>query len=122
MEKILLIDDERDALEVLEWVLLDQGYDVRAVTDASRAIEVGREFKPNLLVTDYFLRDDELTGLDIVRLLREDNPRLRAVLMTGMMVEDLRSELEAVGNVEVVRKPFDGSRIVAQLQQLMAAE
>jgi len=114
MERVLLIDDERDALEVLEWVLKDCGCEVRAETEAPKALELGRSFKPTVLVTDYFLRDD-LSGLDIVRLLREQDPNLRAVLMTGMMVEDLKGELEALGNVDVVRKPFDSAQLVSRL-------
>lgn len=114
MERVLLIDDERDALEVLEWVLKDCGCEVRAETEAPKALEAGRTFKPTVLVTDYFLRDD-LSGLDIVRLLRKDDPALRVVLMTGMMVEDLRPELDALGNVDVVRKPFDCMQIVSRL-------
>jgi two-component system OmpR family response regulator len=115
MERVLLIDDERDALEVLEWVLKDCGCDVRAETDAPKALEVGRSFKPTVLVTDYFLRDD-LSGLDIVRLLRKEDPGLRAVLMTGMMVEELKGEIEALGNVDVVRKPFDSTQLMSRLE------
>jgi DNA-binding NtrC family response regulator len=114
MEKVLLIDDERDSLEVLEWVLKERGCDVRAVTAAPLALEVGRTFKPTLLVTDYFLSGD-LCGLDIVRALRESDPELRAVLMTGMRVDDIKPELEAIGNVEVVQKPFDCDQFVAHL-------
>lgn len=115
MQRVLLIDDERDALEVLEWVLKDHGYEVCAVSEVSQALEVGRAFKPDLLVTDYFLRDD-LSGLDIVRELRLDDPKLRAVLMTGMVVEQIQPELDAIGNVDVLRKPFDCTQIVARLE------
>jgi DNA-binding response OmpR family regulator len=114
MEKVLLIDDERDSLEVLEWVLKERGCEVRSVSDAPLALEVGRTFRPTLLVTDYFLSND-LCGLDILRALRESDPDLRAVLMTGMRVEDIKPELEALGNVAVVRKPFDCRQFVARL-------
>jgi two-component system OmpR family response regulator len=114
MERVLLIDDEPDALEVLEWVLKDHGCEVQAVSEVPKALEVGRTFKPTVLVTDYSLHDD-LSGLDIVRLLREKDPELRAVLMTGMVVDDLRPELDALGNVDVVSKPFDYRKIVERL-------
>lgn len=114
MERVLLIDDERDALEVLEWVLRDRGCEVRAVSEVPRALEVGRSFRPTLLVTDYFLGDDR-SGLDILRELRQDDPTLRAVLMTGMTVSQLQPELDALGNVEVLHKPFDCEQIVSHL-------
>lgn len=114
MERVLLIDDERDALEVLEWVLKDRGCEVRAVSEVPAALEVGRCFRPTLLVTDYFLRDDR-SGLDVLRELRRTDPELRAVLMTGMTVEQIQPELDALGNVEVLHKPFDCQQIVSHL-------
>lgn len=114
MERVLLIDDEPDALEVLEWMLKDCGCEVRAVSQAPLALEVGRAFKPTLVVTDYFLRD-ELCGLDILRALREQDPELRAVLMTGMSVDGIQHELDALGNVAVIHKPFDSRQIMARL-------
>jgi DNA-binding NtrC family response regulator len=114
MERVLLVDDERDALEVLEWTLTDCGCEVRAVTEALDALELARSFKADLLVTDYYLGSD-LNGLDVIRILRERQPELRTVLMTGMRVEDLQSEINAIGGIDVVRKPFDCAQIVRLL-------
>lgn len=115
MEKILLIDDEPDALEVLTWMLTDRGYEVRAETQAEVALEVGREFKPDLLITDYYLRQGEMSGVDVIRRLRAQSPALRVVLMTGMPVDELRAELASVAPIEVLSKPFVWTDVVARL-------
>lgn len=116
MEKILLIDDEPDALEVLTWMLTDRGYDVRAETNAERGLEVSRTFKPDLLITDYFLREGDISGVDLIRRLRAQSPGLRAVLMTGMPLEELRREIESVAPVEVLLKPFVWDDVLARLR------
>jgi DNA-binding NtrC family response regulator len=114
MERVLLVDDERDALEVLEWMLTDRGYEVRAASEALDALELARGFTADVLVTDYYLGSD-LNGLDIIRILRERQPELRTVLMTGMRVEDIQSEIDAIGGIDVLRKPFDCAQIVRLL-------
>lgn len=115
MERVLLVDDEADALEVLEWVLLERGYEVRTSREPHDCIRVARAFKPTLLLTDYILCSD-LNGLDIARELRQNDPTLRVVLMTGLTLEDIRSEIEALGNVDLVHKPFDCDTLVSQLE------
>jgi DNA-binding NtrC family response regulator len=114
MERVLLVDDERDALEVLEWTLTDRGYEVRAAGEALDALELARTFTADVLVTDYYLGSD-LNGLDLIRILRERQPELRTVLMTGMRVADIQSEIDAIGGIDVLRKPFDCAQILGLL-------
>jgi DNA-binding NtrC family response regulator len=114
MGKVLLIDDEPDALEVLAWILSDHGCEVRTETQVSRALELGREFEPDLLITDYLL-NDEASGLDVIHELRKTNPSLRAVLMTGVPVGDLPPELPSAAPIEVLQKPFVWSDLSRQL-------
>lgn len=115
MEKILLVDDEADALEVLEWVLTDLGCHVRTARAGEEALDVGQWFRPTVLITDYCLTGD-VTGVDVIRTLRDEDPSLRAILMTGMMGEELHHELRTLGDIPVVRKPFSWDDIRELLQ------
>jgi DNA-binding response OmpR family regulator len=114
VERVLVVDDETDALEILAWLLTDHGCDVRTASDVEEAVAVGKDFQPTLLITDYLLRDDG-TGIDVIRDLRDSQPDLRALLVTGMDVAELRHELESIGNVNVLRKPFVWSDLRGQL-------
>lgn len=105
MERVLLVDDEVEALQILAWLIADHGCEVRTATNVEQAVSVGREFGPTLVITDYFLQDDA-TGLDVIRSLREIDAALPAVLVTGMDAATLRRELAAIANVAVLRKPF----------------
>ena len=115
MERVLLVDDETDALEILSWMLTDQGHQVRTAVDLEQAVTIAGEFRPTLLITDYLLCE-ESTGLDVIRRARELDADLPAVLITGMDVGQLRHECEAMGNVRVLRKPFGWSELRQQLQ------
>jgi len=115
MERVLVVDDEVDALEILSWLLTDHGCDVRTASDPRQAVSLGREFRPTLLITDYLL-SDAATGLDVIRELREQvDPALPAVLVTGMDPSLMRDELQALGNVEVLKKPFVWADLCARL-------
>jgi two-component system OmpR family response regulator len=107
---VLVVDDEVDALEILSWMLTDQGWEVRTASDVEHAVSVGRELRPTLLITDYLLRDSG-TGLDLIRELRREDPSLPAVLITGMDLTSLRHQLDELGNVNVLRKPFVWSEL-----------
>lgn len=124
MERILLVDDERDALEVLTWVLTDWGYSVETALTARDAIEVGLRLRPTVVISDYYLPSD-VTGLELMRTLRAKVPSFQAILMTGLPLEQLRRELGGFGEIKLVRKPFRWSefqklltvRPAPQLQQ-----
>jgi DNA-binding response OmpR family regulator len=105
VERVLVVDDEVDALQIMAWMLAEHGCEVRTATDVEQAISVGHDFHPTVLITDYLLRDDA-TGFDVIRDLRGTDPTLRAVLVTGMDVGQLRHELDELGNIRVLRKPF----------------
>jgi len=105
MERVLLVDDEAEALQILAWLIADHGCEVRTATTVEQAVSVGREFGPTLVITDYLLQDDA-TGLDVIRGLREADAALPAVLVTGMDASTLRRELSSLDDVTVLRKPF----------------
>jgi DNA-binding response OmpR family regulator len=115
MERILLVDDEVEALQILAWLLSDHGCEVRTATNVDQAVSLGREFGPTLVITDYFLQDDA-TGIDVIRSLREVDAALPAVLVTGMDASTLRRDLASIGDVTVLRKPFGWAELLPLLR------
>lgn len=114
MEKVLLVDDDPDALEVLDWTLSDWGFSVRTAASGEYALTLAESFEPAVLITDYCL-EGELTGVDVIRRLRGEIQGLRAVLVTGLPLERFRHELEGLDEVMVVSKPFRWSELCTQL-------
>jgi DNA-binding response OmpR family regulator len=114
LERVLVVDDEADALEVLAWMLQDFGCDVRTATRVEEALALGRAFQPTLLITDYLLCDAS-TGIDVIRQLRECDPNLRAILVTGLHGDQIRELLGELANVSVLTKPFAWTDLRGQL-------
>lgn len=108
MSRILLVDDERELLEIMAFALELHGHQVRSAeshAEALRALEAG---EVDCLVTDYRLPGDH-TGVDLIRQARSTLPNPpRAVLITGYT-----GAVEHQGLAEVIfHKPFDLGELV----------
>jgi CheY-like chemotaxis protein len=68
--KILVVDDEPDALEVLGFKLREAGYTPIFAKDGTRAIAIARDEHPDLIVLDLML--PEVDGLEVCKILRRD--------------------------------------------------
>ena len=69
-EKILLVDDEKDIADLLEEVLIQDGFrNIRKASTGMDALAVCREFQPDVMILDIMLPD--LDGLEVCRKIRE---------------------------------------------------
>ena len=103
--RILIVDDEPTYREYLERFLKRDGLDVRTAETGSEAIELAREFAPDILLADWMLRC-EMHGIEVGEALRAVRPDLRILLMTGFPTADLEAEAARVGIDGFLEKPF----------------
>ena len=114
--RMLIVEDEADALELIQWWTEGQGWDVRTAQRGQAAVEIGKAFKPDFLITDYFLQDD-VNGVEVIEQLRMSDPNLHCVLVTGLLGSSLKRDVHRLQNVPILAKPFDFHR----LEQLISA-
>jgi CheY-like chemotaxis protein len=110
MARILVVEDEPEALELLRYSLEGLGHEVLGAKNAQVALAIGRSFQPDVLITDYYLQD-QLNGLDVIEQLRTMNPKLRVILVTGLIKNALTEEIRRLHDVPVLTKPFDLKRL-----------
>lgn len=108
--RMLIVEDEADALELIQWWTEAQGWDVRTAQRGQAAVEIGKAFKPDILITDYFLQDD-VNGIEVIEQLRTGDPNLHCVLVTGLLGHSLKREVHRLQNVPILAKPFDFHRL-----------
>lgn len=124
-ERILVVDDEEDILELLQYNLARDGYAVTCVATGERALESVRKHRPDLVVLDLMLPG--IDGLEICRQLKGDAATrdLPIVMLTARGEEaDIVAGLE-LGADDYVTKPFSprvlSARIKAVLRRQTAA-
>lgn len=109
MPKVLIVEDEEDYREQIQTVLSWEGYEVRAAANGREAIDVGARFRPDVLVTDWMLRD-QIHGLQVIGALRLVYGGFRAILITAFASEDLKDEADVRRVHQFIEKPFDLDR------------
>src|SRR5450756_1222969 len=115
--RVLVVDDEPNLAEVMSSVLRHEGWDVRSAGTGMSAVRTGREFKPDAIVLDMMLPDFD--GLEVMRRLREDNPRVGVLFLTARdSVEDRIAGITAGGD-DYVTKPFSLEEVLARLRGML---
>ena len=104
--RILVVDDEPRYRAYLREFLGSQGHEVAVAGTGAEAIGIGIRFQPELLLTDWMLRD-HFHGLHISRALRAIDPRMPTILMTGYASEELRAEARKSRVFQFIEKPFE---------------
>jgi len=114
--RVLVVDDESRYRVHLKAKLASLGHEVAVAESGSQAIERGLHFLPNVLVTDWMLRN-HVHGLQVAEALRALDAGLPTILMTGFPSRDLRSQARDSRIVDFLEKPFDLSDMVAAVER-----
>ena len=94
---ILVVDDEDVLAEMVSMALRYEGWAVNTAADGAAAIAAARDVRPDAVVLDVMLPD--MSGLDVLRKLRADNPHLPVLLLTAKdALEDRIAGLTAGGD------------------------
>lgn len=105
MATILLVDDEREILELLELIIEEYGFQVLTAPNGAAALTLARQHKPSLVLTDLMM--PVMDGYAFVAAIQAD-PVLHAipvvVMTAGIMTDDRRTMLGPVQGV--IAKPF----------------
>ena len=101
---ILVVDDEIDVLEMIELGLRSAGYQMLTADSGERAIEIFEQQRPDLVICD--IKMPKMNGITTIARLREHDPGLPVVVLTGYLGPQTIEECEQLGGVELLRKPF----------------
>ncbi len=118
--KILVVDDEPDALEVLGFKLKEAGYTPIFAKDGARAIAAARDERPTLIVLDLML--PEIDGLEVCKILRRDpsTAMIPVIMLTARAAEMDRVLGLELGADDYVTKPFSPRELVLRIKKLLA--
>jgi two-component system OmpR family response regulator len=115
--RVLVVDDEPTLAELVTMALRYEGWEVRSAGNGLSAVRLARDFRPDVVVLDVMLPD--LSGLDVLRRLREHTPNLPVLFLTAKdAVEDRIAGLTAGGD-DYVTKPFSLEEVVLRLRALL---
>jgi two-component system nitrogen regulation response regulator GlnG len=114
MSKLLLIDDEEDVRYSLQRTLASDGIELATAASGEEGLKVIPKFKPDLVLMD--VRMTGMTGLETLRKIRQNDPKLLVILMTAYGTTQTAIEAMKLGAYDYLLKPFD----IAKLKELVA--
>jgi len=110
---ILVVDDETQITRVLRTTLNAQGYEIRVANDGETALEILKDFTPDLVITDLMMPN--LNGVELCRRLRKTSQV--PILVLSVRGEE-RSKVEALdsGADDYITKPFSTGELLARVR------
>ena len=106
---IVIVDDEQGILDVVSRLARRAGYDATTYSNGRDAIAADDTRRADLVLVD--LRMPEVGGLDVLRAIRDRNPRCQAVLMTGYASVETAVDAIKLGASDYLSKPLDFDRL-----------
>ncbi|MBA2491044.1 MAG: response regulator [Gammaproteobacteria bacterium] len=119
MKKMLIAEDEVHAREALAAFFESQGFEVRCASDGEQALNIGNEFVPDVLITDWLL-EGEFSGVGVARALAQAAPHTAIILVSGHPIAELRAitgDLEVEAYMEKPISLFDLNAVVERAAQ-----
>lgn len=117
--KILVVDDEPDVLQLVDYNLAGAGYEVVTSCDGVDALKKARAMTPNLIILDLMI--PELHGLEVCKLLRRDQntASIPIIMLTAKAAEMDRVLGLELGADDYVTKPFSPRELVLRVRRLL---
>src|SRR6059036_1917101 len=119
MPKILVVDDEPDAVELIDFNLKAASYEVVTAADGNEALKKARASLPDLIVLDLML--PEVDGLEVCKILRRDpaTKEIPIIMLTAKAAEIDRVLGLELGADDYVTKPFSPRELVLRVRALL---
>ena len=118
--RVLVVDDDQDSCDYIEKVLRKDGYKVSTLTDGRKVTEEMRKYDVHLAIID--LKMPEISGLDVLKLIREQDSDCAAIMMTGYATLDSAVSALRGGVVDYLKKPVKEEEILSSVRRALAAK
>ncbi|MBK7890867.1 MAG: response regulator [Bdellovibrionales bacterium] len=110
IHQIYVIDDEPDIMLIVTEFLSPRQYEVTAFNSAPELLEAVRTRPPLAVITDFKM--PEITGIEVVRAIREFDQKIRLAILTGFADKDLAIESLNSGVNDLIEKPVTAKKLL----------
>ncbi len=115
--RILVVEDEPLLRQLLTTALVGRGYRVVTASNGQEGLEKVQRGSHDVLLTDYHM--PLMTGLALIRALREQSLPIPTILMSSNTLEELALTAQDLDGIHFLRKPFGMSELYASVQRAL---
>ena len=117
--RVMIVDDDPDALALMENILTNEGYELIKVSNATEVGLKAAQLPPDLILLDFLM--PEINGFEVCQALR-DNELTRAILIMAVTCLSKEKDIEQIfasGADEYLAKPFRVDQLLEKVNDLM---
>ncbi len=119
-QKVLIVDDEKDFLDIIAERIRARGMDVSTTTSAEDALNMVAEESFDVVIMDFMM--PELDGFKALKLMKAKRPEVQIILLTGNVPDEKRIEARAIGALDVIEKPPDLKDLIQKIKKAKKAQ
>jgi len=119
MSDILIVDDERDIRELVSDILEDEGYATRKAANSEECMAAFEDARPSLLILDIWLKDSQMDGIDILKVVKRDYPEVPVVIISGHGNIEIAVAAIKQGAYDFIEKPFNIDQLMVVIRRAM---
>lgn len=120
-KKILVVDDEKDIVETLSFMMRARGYEVIEAYDGEEGLKLAKEQSPDLMILDVMM--PKINGYKIARLLKYDSKykHIPIIMVTARGQDSDKLIGEETGADEYITKPFEFEEVLDCVNKYLGA-
>ena len=118
---ILIVDDEADIRNIVSGILSDEGHGTRTAKNSDEALGAVQARRPQLVFLDIWLQGSRLDGLQMLAIMREQNPNMPIVMISGHGNIETAVAAIKLGAYDFIEKPFKADRLVLVAERALEA-
>jgi DNA-binding NtrC family response regulator len=104
-ERVLLVDDEEEYLEIMSERMRARDIEVTTTTSAREALDMINTESYDAVIMDFMM--PEMNGIDALKVIKEKNPEMQIILLTGHATVEKTVEAMKAGAMDLIEKPAD---------------
>lgn len=118
-QTILVVDDEQDLLDLIEYNLRKEGFEVLQAENGEEGIKIAREHRPDLILMDIMM--PRMDGLQAVEILRNDESLRKMPIIFLTARGDEKTEVEGldIGGDDYITKPISTTKLISRIKAVL---
>ncbi len=117
-EKVLIVDDEKEFLEIMSQRMTNLGMKVSTAESAEKALSILGQESFDAIVMDFQM--PEMDGMEALKSIKDKNPELQIILLTGYATVEKTVEAMKIGATDLVEKPADLDALSKKIKKAKA--
>jgi two-component system phosphate regulon response regulator PhoB len=120
--KILIIEDDKDIVEMLKYNLMEEGYDIFTSLNGEDGIALARKERPNIIILDIML--PIIDGFEVCRMIKNDDitAGIPIIILSAKSQETDKIVGLELGADDYVTKPFSPRELIARIRAILRRE